>query len=210
MVPQRAVRPPDRSATTGSRGVAGPGREQARREWSVSEAQRDVRRLYHGGFHGQLVSAVVCLSAAAVAQWVSTGGAVVVLLVGGSLIFPLTQAFLSLTGRPASLPPGHPMVRLAMQIVFTVPIGLVVVLALLAGRVELFFPASMVIVGAHYLPFVFLYGMRLFAALSVALVAPGLVMLVWVSVPVALPAWVAGALLTGGAFLLRSASARVR
>ena len=133
---------------------------------SIAEAQGDVRRVYAGGFYGQLVSAVGWLSAAAVATWVSAGGAVVVLFLGGVLIFPLTWLIIRLTGGPASLPVGHPMAGLAMQIAFTVPIGLVVVVAMLAGRGELFFPASMVIVGAHYLPFVFLYGMRMFAYLS--------------------------------------------
>ena len=39
---------------------------------SITEAQGDVRRLYAGGFYGQMVSAGVWLSAAAVAQWIST------------------------------------------------------------------------------------------------------------------------------------------
>lgn len=173
---------------------------------SIVEAQRDVRRLYAGGFYGQLVSAVVWLSAAAAAQWASTGSSVVVLLLGGTVIFPLTWLFIRLTGRPASLPSGHPMAALAMQVAFTVPIGLLVVVALLAGRGELFFPASMVVVGAHYLPFVFLYGMRMFAFLSVALVVPGLTVLVWVSVPPPLGGWVTGALLVVFAVLLRSSA----
>ncbi len=174
---------------------------------SISEAQRDVRQLYAGGFYGQLVSAVVWLSAAAVAQWVSTSGAVLVLFLGGTLIFPLTSGIIRLTGRPASLPPGHPMTALAMQIAFTVPIGLVVVVAMLAGRVELFFPASMVIVGAHYLPFVFLYGMRRFAYLSLALVAPGVAFLLWLPVPAALGGWITAAVLVIFAFLLRASAA---
>ena len=136
---------------------------------SITQAQADVRRLYRGGFYGQLVSAAVWLAAAAAAQWVSTASAVVVLFLGGTLIFPLTWGVIRLTGHPASLPAGHPMGALAMQIAFTVPIGLVVVVALLSGHDELFFPASMVIVGAHYLPFVFLYGMRMFAYLATLL-----------------------------------------
>ncbi len=173
---------------------------------SIVEAQDDVRRLYAGGFYGQLVSAVVWLSAAAAAQWVSTGSGVVVLLLGGTLIFPLTWLVLRLTGRPASLPSGHPMAALAMQVAFTVPLGLLVVVALLAGRGELFFPASMVVVGAHYLPFVFLYGMRMFALLSMALVVPGLTFLVWLPVPPPLGGWVTGALLAVFAVLLRSSA----
>ena len=101
---------------------------------SIAEAQADVRRLYSGGFQGQLVSAVIWLSSAAAAQWLSITSAVVVLFLGGTLIFPLTWLAIRLAGRPASLPPGHPMAALAMQIAFTVPLGLVVVVALLSGR----------------------------------------------------------------------------
>ncbi|MEO6956788.1 MAG: hypothetical protein ABI137_08605 [Antricoccus sp.] len=173
---------------------------------SIVEAQGEVRRLYAGGFYGQLVSAVVWLSAAAMATWVSTGGAVVVLFLGGTLIFPLTWLSIRFTGRSASLPTGHPMSALAMQIAFTVPIGLVVVVAMLAGRGELFFPASMVIVGAHYLPFVFLYGMRMFAYLSMALIAPGVILLLWVPAPAALGGWITSAVLAIFAFLLRAAA----
>lgn len=172
----------------------------------IAEAQRDVRRLYAGGFYGQLVSAVVWLWAAVVGTWVSTVGAVAVLFLGGVLIFPMTWLAIRLTGRPASLPSGHPMAALAMQLAFTVPIGLVVVVAMAAGRGELFFPASMVIVGAHYLPFVFLYGMRMFAFLGGALVAPGVIFLLWFPVPFAVGGWVTGVVLVIFAFLLRAAA----
>lgn len=176
---------------------------------SIAEAQGDVRCVYAGGFYGQLVSAVGWLSAAVVAIWVSAGGAVVVLFLGGVLIFPLTWLIIRLTGGPTWLPVGHPMAGLAMQIAFTVPSGLVGVVAMLGGRGELFFPASMVIVGAHYLPFVFLYGMRMFAYLSGALVVPGVVLLLWWPVPVALGGWLTGAVLVIFAFLLRAGAARL-
>ena len=169
----------------------------------VGAAQRDVRRVYSGGFYGQLVSAAVWLSAAAVATWISTTLSVAVLFLGGTLIFPLTWLIIRMTGRPASLPSGHPMTALAIQIAFTVPIGFVVVVAMLAGRGELFFPAGMVVVGAHYLPFTFLYGMRMFTYLSIALVVPGLLLLVWVPAPFASGGWITGVVLVVFAFLLR-------
>ena len=169
----------------------------------VTAAQRDVRSVYSGGFYGQLVSAAVWLCAAVVATWISTALSVAVLFLGGIVIFPLTWLTIRMTRRPASLPSGHPMKALAMQIAFTVPIGLVVVLAMLGGREELFFPASMVIVGAHYLPFTFLYGMRMFAYLSFALVVPGLLLLVWIPAPLATGGWVTGVVLVVFAFLLR-------
>ena len=60
----------------------------------------------------------------AVYQWGTSGAAMAVLFFGGMLIFPLAQLVLRLMGRPASLPKGHPMTGLAMQIAFTVPLGL--------------------------------------------------------------------------------------
>ena len=64
---------------------------------TITEAQGDVRRVYSGGggggFQGQLVSAVVWLCAAATATWASTSGAIAVLFLGGTLIFPLTRRF---------------------------------------------------------------------------------------------------------------------
>ena len=99
------------------------------------------------------------------------------------------------------------MAGLAMQIAFTVPVGFVVVVAMLGDRSELFFPASMVIVGAHYLPFVFLYGMRLFAVLSAAMVVTGVLLLYGMPVPSSVGGWLTGALLVAFSFLLR-ASAR--
>lgn len=172
----------------------------------MAEAQRDVREVYVGGFFGQLVSGIVWLVAAAMATWVSAGAGVGTLWLGGVLIFPLTTLCLRLSGRPTSLPAGHPMTALAMQIAFTVPLGLLVVVALAQYRQEWFFPASMVIVGAHYLPFVFLYGERLFAVLAGILVFAG-VGLVWF--PAAAPAggWFTGVVLVVFAFLLRGSAA---
>jgi hypothetical protein len=172
---------------------------------SIAEAQRDVRRIYEGGFYGQLVSGAVWVVSAGAATWAPFPAAVATLFFGGVLIFPLTTLILRLHGRAASLPAGHPMAALAMQIAFTVPIGFVVVVVMLGGRSRLFFPASMIIVGAHYLPFVFLYGMRLFAVLSGVLVVAG-VLLLYLPAPVAIGGWFTGALLVIFAFLLRASA----
>jgi len=172
----------------------------------IAEAQRDVRRTYVGGFFGQLVSGALWLAAAAVGTWGTTGGAVATLWLGGVLIFPLTTLALKLSGRPAALPAGHPMAPLAMQIAFTVPLGLLVALALAGDRPDLFFPAGMIIVGAHYLPFVFLYGMRQFAVLAALLVGGGVVLATAVPGPFSLGAWLTGAVLVVFAFVLRAAA----
>ena len=173
----------------------------------VVEAQRDVRRVYVGGFFGQLVSGVVWLSAAGVATVASTTAAVVTLFAGGVLIFPVTTLLLKLSGRATSLPPRHPMNALAMQIAFTVPLGLLVAAAAAGYREDWFFPAAMVIVGAHYLPFTFLYGRPLFAVLAGVLSFGGVAIAMSGVGPPSLGGWFTGAVLIAFAFLLRRANA---
>ena len=182
------------------------GKEDTVASLLIADAQRDVRRTYVGGFYGQLVSGAVWLAAAAVGTWGSTGAAAATLWFGGMLIFPLTTLALRAAGRPAALPAGHPMNALAMQIAFTVPLGLLVPLALLGQRPDLFIPASMIIVGAHYLPFVFLYGLRLFAVLAAVLVGGGVVLATAVTAPLGFGAWATAAVLVVFAFLLRTSA----
>ena len=76
-------------------------------------------------------------------------------------------------GRRASLSPHNPMGQLAMQVAFTVPFNLLVVAGATLYRLNWFYPACMIVVGSHYLPFVFLYGMPMFYALGGVLVASG-------------------------------------
>ena len=95
------------------------------------------------------------------------------------------------------------MSSLAMQIAFTVPIGLLLALAVAQYRPEWFFPASMLIVGAHYLPFAFLYGMRLFTVLAAALVVCSLAIALWIPGSFSTGGWVTGIILVAFAFLLR-------
>lgn len=141
----------------------------------IKQAQADVRRVYRGGALGPLVSAVVWGIASAVFQWASPVAAMAVLFFGGMLIFPLASLGLKLAGGQASLPKGHPSIGLAMQSAFTVPIGLLLALALGSVDARLFFPAAAIIVGGHYLTFISLYGMKEYAVLAALLVVLGVV-----------------------------------
>lgn len=176
----------------------------------IAVAQRDVRDVYAGGFPGQLVSGAVWLGAAAASVVVSHAAGIVTLLAGGILIFPVTTLLLKLGGGPASLPRGHPLGALAMQIAFTVPLGLLVAAAVVGYREDWFFPASMVVVGAHYLPFTFLYGTSLFAVLGGVMAFGGVALALWVPNTFALGGWVTGGLLAIFAFLLRRSHERER
>jgi hypothetical protein len=75
----------------------------------ISQAQKDVRSTFQGGFAGQLVSAVLWTTSAATCTWHSLHLAGMILVLGGFFIFPLTQLLLRSMGNPHALPKGHPM-----------------------------------------------------------------------------------------------------
>jgi hypothetical protein len=140
----------------------------------VREAQKQVRTVYMGGLVGQLVAAAVWAVSAAVATAGSLRGGAIALVVGGFFIFPLTQLALRLAGRPASLPAGNPLRELAVEVALVAPLMLPLAAAAALHRAEWFYPAMMLAVGAHYLPFAFLYGMRHFLALGTLMMVPAL------------------------------------
>jgi hypothetical protein len=173
---------------------------------TIADAQRDVRTTFLGGFAGQLVSGLVWLASAALATWISPRAGILMLVFGGMLIFPLTQLTLRLMGHAASLPKGHPMNALAIEIAFIVPLCLPLVGAAALHHLSWFYPAFMVVVGAHYLPFAFLYGMRQFLALGALLISAGLLTGLYAPSTFSLGAWIAATLLLLFAFIGRNAA----
>ena len=175
----------------------------------IKQAQQDVRRVFLGGFVGQLVAGTVWLTSAATATWHSIGAAMAVLVLGGMFIFPLTQMVLRLMGRPASLPKGHPMNGLGMQVAFVLPLHLPLVYAATAYRQNWFYPALMIAVGAHYLPFIYMYGMWQFGVLAAVLVGAGVGIGMYVPSMFSLGGWVTAAALLVFAFVGRRAASSV-
>jgi hypothetical protein len=58
----------------------------------VSEAQQELRTVYDGGLYGRLVSGMVWLLSTALASWYSSRSAIIMLVIGGFFIFPLTAS----------------------------------------------------------------------------------------------------------------------
>lgn len=102
---------------------------------------------------------------------------------------------LRLSGHRAKLHPDNPMNQLAVQVAITLPLTLPLVGAATLYRLEWFFPSFMIVLGAHYLPFTFLYGMPIFAGLCAVLVGGGLTLGMWPPGSFALGGWVTGVVL---------------
>jgi hypothetical protein len=136
----------------------------------IKSAQQDMQSTFLRGSVGQIVSGVIWLFSAGLGTWVSERYAILALVFAGIFIFPLTQLTLRLLGRPAGLPKEHPMNQLAMQVAFIVPLTLPLIGAAALYNLHWFYPAFMLVLGTHYLPFIFLYGMWEFGVLSAILI----------------------------------------
>jgi hypothetical protein len=159
----------------------------------VADAQREVRAVFRGGSVGQLVSGAIWLVSAALSAWVGTREGIIALVAGGVFIYPLTQLVLWLLGGPCALSPANPLRQLAMQVAFIVPLTLPVVGGAALHNVNWFYPGCMIIVGAHYMPFMFLYGMWQFGVLAAALMAGGVLLGTQMPHEFALGGWLAAA-----------------
>jgi hypothetical protein len=167
----------------------------------IADAQREVRTVFRGGFMGQLVSGVLWLASAAAATYGTPRTAIILLVVGGFFIFPATTLGLRLLGGPWKLRPENPFSMLGMQVAFVLPLSLPVVGAVAWHHLDWFYPAFMVVLGAHYLPFVFLYGMPMFWVLSFGLVGAGVALAHRADGSFAGPAWITGGILLAFAVL---------
>ena len=139
----------------------------------VTDAQREMRTVYRGGLAGQIVSGLLWFASAAAMTWSSRGLAWAILVLGGFFICPLTVASLKLIRGRGLARRENPLNALAMQVAFTVPLLLPVVLALSVHDHAWFYPAIMMVLGAHYLAFITIYGMRFCAVLAALLLGGG-------------------------------------
>lgn len=171
---------------------------------NIQDAQREVRAVYIGGFVGQLVSSVIWLVSAAVGTWVTPKASILTVIIGGFFIFALTQMILILSGRRARVSKENPLHWLGMQVAFVLPLSMLLLVPVGFYRLNWFFPALMILLGAHYLPFATLYGMRMFLLLAGILIGMGVVIANWFSGSFSLGAWLGGLTLFAFAWIGRS------
>jgi hypothetical protein len=167
---------------------------------NLKECQREMRSAFLGGFAGQLVSGIIWLAASSISLWVAPRYGMAALFFGSMLIFPLTQLTVRWMGRPGKVGADNKLWQLGSQTAFTVPLNFLLVGAATLYRETWFFPAAMIVIGSHYLPFITLYGMRMFGLLAAVLVCAGAALGLYGPSIFSLGGWLTGILLIIFAF----------
>lgn len=158
----------------------------------LAEAQTDLRFAYRSASVGQIYAGLTWLVSASAWTVVGTTAAVAALFVGGFFIYPVTALVSRLRGNPGAVSATNPLREASITIPVVGVLGIPVAGAAALHEINWFYPAFMVIMGAHYLPFSFLYGMRVFLFLGGAMWVIGLSLALWAPGIAVLGAWVTG------------------
>lgn len=177
---------------------------------NLVDAQREVREVFIGGFPGQFISGLVWLLSVSLGAWVSWQAAMWTLVLGGIFIFFALEAVSRLLGRKPSLSADNPLNPLLMQVAFTLPLMLPLVAAAFHGRPDWLYPAFMIALGVHYLPFMFLFGMWQFGLLGIVLVASGIILGIGMPASFLVAGWFGALVQLVFAFICLDAFARER
>lgn len=139
------------------------------------EQHNQYRICFRGGSVYLIVEAMLWLVAAVVGKAGQTSAAIGVIIFGGMLIHPLTLS-LSRLFKLAALPDTNPLPMLSTLCALTIPRGLpLIFLVIRNGDYNLFFPAVAILIGAHWIPFIYIYQMKTFAVLAGLFLAVGIV-----------------------------------
>ncbi len=161
----------------------------------IVDAQRENRFRFSGGVYGQAVSGVIWLVSAGFASWASPQMAIEVVVICGFFIFPITELLIRTIGSSSKLDRANSLPQLGMQVAFVLPFSMLLLIPVCHYKMNLFYPALMILLGAHYLPFVFLYGMRMFATLAALILGGGVTIAMYLSSSFSIGAWYTGIVL---------------
>lgn len=133
---------------------------------------KEIRRSYLGGFSILLVEGFIWVLAGILGNFISTNIGILVIIIGGTFFYPLGQLVQIILKRP-KIRKENTLKALFTQIGLIIPFSFPVIFMITKENVNLFFPALTVIVGAHFLPFVYTYKLKTYWILSSLLIIGG-------------------------------------
>ncbi|MFK8061400.1 MAG: hypothetical protein AB8B78_15105 [Polaribacter sp.] len=146
---------------------------------TVLEAQIDMRTSYYGGAPGAFVSGFVWLSAGITSIISTEKISVIVFFFGGMLIHPLGMALSKALKRSGKHQKKNPLSSLALESTFLLFIGLFIAYSILQINSNWFFSIMILIIGARYLVFNSIYGMKIYWLFGATLILAGILGIVF-------------------------------
>ncbi|MFL1896343.1 DUF7010 family protein [Aquimarina sp. 2-A2] len=142
------------------------------------DLQKDMRDAYVGGGTGVLASSIVWIVSGIVAVYATKEMSILTFFLGGMLIYPLGMISTKLFNRTGKHQKNNPLAFLAFESTIILFIGLFMAYAIFQIEKQWFFPVMLMIIGARYLVFQSIYGMKIYWLLGLVLTASGIICLI--------------------------------
>ena len=155
----------------------------------------EFRRTYLGAAPHTLATGLIWLISAALGQWGTKTQSIIFFIAAGTFIFPFGELLRKLMQAPNLMSQENSLPRLFMLLAFTIPLSYPLIYLACKGNTNFFYPAFSVLVGAHYLPFIYGYRMPVFGIMSGLLVSQGLICSIYYPESFALSAIITGIIL---------------
>jgi hypothetical protein len=141
---------------------------------TLLEAQKDMRTSYYGGAPGAFVSGIVWITAGITSIISTEKISVIIFFFGGMLIYPLGMLFSKVLKRSGKHKKENPLSNLALESTFLLFIGLFIAYSILQIHSNWFFSIMILIIGARYLIFSSVYGMKIYWFFGATLIFTGI------------------------------------
>lgn len=134
---------------------------------------REFRQTYLGAAPHSLVVGTLWVISGIVSNYTSTMFTILFFFFATAINFPIGELVRKLMKVPGKMSKDNNLAKLFPLLSLTIPLSIPMVFMACQYNINWFFPAFAILVGAHYLPFVWAYQMPTFAILGVLIVASG-------------------------------------
>jgi hypothetical protein len=144
---------------------------------TFKELQKDMRVAYVGGGTGVLVSSFVWIASGIIGIYSTKETSILTFFIGGMLIYPLGIVSTKIFNRTGKHQKSNPLAFLAFESTAILFIGLFIAYSIFQIEKQWFFPVMLMIIGARYLVFQSIYGMKAYWILGILLTVSGMLCL---------------------------------
>jgi hypothetical protein len=160
-----------------------------------------MRVTFAGAVPHTLFTALIWIVAGCLAVISTPLKAILFFIIGGTFTFPGGELIRKSLGTRNVLSTDNRLPLFFTLLAFTIPLSYPLIYFICKANVNLFFPAFTILIGAHYLPFVYGYQMKSFALLSILLVGSGTITGLYFNNSFAMQAFLTGSALLVFAFI---------
>jgi hypothetical protein len=161
------------------------------------DQHKEFRLTYMAAAPHSFYTGIAWITSAVLSETVSKGSAILFFILSLSMTFPVGEWFRKFFQPVNFISDSNRLGQLFMLSAFTIPACYPLVYFLCKANLNYFFPAFSILVGAHYLIFVYAYGRKIFLLLAIAMIGQAVWWVYSTPLSFSIAGYVAGVMIFG-------------